>query len=115
VGPDHGRILAAILAASGETATTSGWFYDVFDVASEANDNLPDALTLLLAVKLGGQDGATLARHGTGALFNAGAGFGYPPTVIQVLDQVKAAWDSGQYKPLARQVDGYNNLGCLIR
>ena len=101
----------AILSASSETATTGSSFYNVFDVSDKPGDNVPSSLTLLGAVELGGGNGAKLARTGTAALLNA-AGVSYPLTINQVLDQVKAAWDSGNYEPLASQLDRNNNLGC---
>jgi len=39
---------------------------------------------------------------------------GSPPPVVQVLAQVKAAWDRGVYEPLASDLDRFNNLGCPL-
>ena len=60
---------------------------------------------------------AAKARHSVSALLSSSDGplFGdvhYPLSEQEVIDLVHDAITSGQYEPLAGQLDGYNNLGC---
>jgi hypothetical protein len=72
-------------------------------------------ITLLDALRLGGGGLKKLARHGTAALLNAshdGVSFGM--TTAEVIDAVQAAILSGDYEPLATQLDEANNAGCPL-
>ncbi|MFQ5879462.1 MAG: hypothetical protein ACE5IZ_04745 [Dehalococcoidia bacterium] len=90
--------------------TTTSDFYAVFMVPA-GTAGLPDPLTMLDAAKLGGGGAKKLTRHGVAALLNA-AGVSYAYSVIQVKTMVRDALLSGNFEPLATNLDDANNAGC---
>ena len=87
---------------------------DDFDTVFGVDAFNPD-VNLGNALRLGGGGLNKLARHGTAALLNAShPDMGYPLSQADVLDKVQEAITSGNYEPLATQLDEYNNLGCPL-
>ncbi len=83
-------------------------FYAVFMVeAGTAGLDVP--FTTDDAIRDGGGNPHKLARHGMAALLNA-AGVNYPLGIVEVKDAVKAALESGNYEPLATELNDFNNL-----
>ena len=87
-------------------------FYATFDVAP-GTAGLPVPLTTDDAIRLGGGGAKKLTRHGMAALLNA-AGVNYPKSITEVRNIVKAALESGNFEPLATELDVLNNLGCTV-
>lgn len=84
-------------------------FYAVFMVAPETAGLPADPFTTDDAIRLGGGGAKKLTRHGMAALLNA-AGVNYPKSITEVKDIVKAALITGNFEPLATELDGLNNL-----
>jgi hypothetical protein len=99
--------------AWGDTGYAPG---DDFDAVFGVDAFDPD-LTLMNALRLGGGGLNKLARMGVAALLNASDGplngdVHFALAKQEVLDLVYDAITSGQYEPLATQLDTYNNGGC---
>jgi len=87
---------------------------DNFDTVFGVNAFSPD-ITLIQALNLGGGGLNKLARQGVAALLNASSpGVDYPLTQAQVLMLVHDAIISGNYEPLATQLDDINNSHCPL-
>jgi hypothetical protein len=88
--------------------------YDDFDTVFGVDAFSPDR-TLMQALRTGGGGLNKLGRMATAALLDAAHGsVHFPYAVGQVVQLVRAAIVSGQYEPLATQLDLYVNLGCPI-
>ncbi|MEW5800904.1 MAG: SdrD B-like domain-containing protein [bacterium] len=87
---------------------TADSFNEVFDVEAFRPD-----ITLLCALNLGGGGLKKLARQGTAALLNSShPSVNFPLSTAEVIEAVRDAIVSGEYEPLATQLDDYNNLFC---
>jgi hypothetical protein len=84
-------------------------FYLVFMVPAETAGLPADPFTTDDAIRLGGGHEKKLARHGMAALLNAAA-VNFPLGITEVKELVKAALESGNFEPLATDLDGFNNL-----
>jgi len=86
-----------------------------FDLSFGTSAFKPD-INLLQALNSGGGGLSKLARQGTAALLNAQDTrvSGFPLSVAEVKAAIKNAVSSGNYEPLASQLDSYNNLGCPL-
>ncbi len=87
---------------------------DDFDTIFGVNAFNPDR-TLMTALNTGGGGLNKLGRMATAALLNAShPGVSFPRSMTEVIDQVHDAIVSGQYEPLATQLDTDNNLVCPL-
>jgi hypothetical protein len=85
---------------------------DDFDTVFGVNAFDPNR-NLMQALNSGGGGLNKLARHGTAALLNAGdVDVAFALALGEVIDLVHDAIVSGQYEPLATQLDLLNNGGC---
>ncbi len=86
-----------------------------FDITFGTSAYKPD-INLLQALNSGGGGLSKLARQGAAALLNAQDTrvTGFPLSAAEVKTAVKNAIASGNYEPLATQLDTYNNLGCPL-
>lgn len=84
-------------------------FYLVFMVPAETAGLPADPFTTDDAIRIGGGQEKKLTRHGMAALLNAAA-VNFPLGITEVKDLVQAALISGDFEPLATELDGFNNL-----
>jgi hypothetical protein len=103
-----------IAQAAGFTTQTN--FYTFFGIPP-GTCGLPNSLTMLQAVNLGGGGAFKLARHGIPGLLNfaAGLNYGLPGTTIKTAAQLKQAITEALSactpEPLATQIAAGNELG----
>ena len=97
------------MPAGYEFITTTS-FNDYFNL-TPAQSGFSDSFTMLDAVNAGGGGGSKLARHGVSALLNIAADIAFPFTdFIGLYDDIRNAYLTGVFEPLATQLAAANSL-----
>jgi len=102
-----------VASAAGFTTSTS---FNAFFNLTAAESGFADSLTMLGALNLMGGDGAKLARHGVAGLLNIAAGlnYSYSTNAAQLRNEIRNAYLTNTFEPLATDLDLANNDFCPL-
>jgi len=102
-----------VAVAAGFTTTTS---FNAFFSLTPAESGFADSLTMLQAVNLGGGDGEKLARHGISGLLNIASGYpySYSNDATALYNEIRNAYLTSTFEPLASNLDTANNADCPL-